>query len=140
VPIHLTTLGVGAVVLALQLFSVNHTGNRAVRRATASIAILICTALLVSGHYAQRMRSPKHESLDTMLLRDRPAAVSIEPSADPLQRPVTAVRDAGARLAAGHPAQHHRGDQQPGHGPATQYGHRLQMPPGVADLDGDRLR
>ena len=78
---HLTTLGVGAVVLALQLFLLHRfrrTSNRVVLSVTASIAILICAALLATGDHALRMRSPRHESLDAVLLRDRPAAVSTE--------------------------------------------------------------
>jgi hypothetical protein len=75
-------IAVAAVALALQLFVVHrfrHTAHRAALTATASLAIVVCAALLVTGHQAQRMRSTRHESLDTLLLRDRPAAVSYDP-------------------------------------------------------------
>ncbi|XVV16550.1 hypothetical protein ACQP2X_19930 [Actinoplanes sp. CA-131856] len=79
----LSTLGAGAFVLALHLVLLHcfrHTTSHAILTATAALAVLICTALLVTGHQAQRMRSPRHESLDSLLLRDRAAVVSYEPS------------------------------------------------------------
>ncbi|GAA2515480.1 hypothetical protein Ahu01nite_080790 [Winogradskya humida] len=54
------------------------TAHRALLVATAAMAAGICTALLISGHQAQRMRSAKPETLDGMLMRDLPAAVSCE--------------------------------------------------------------
>ncbi|MCO8270521.1 hypothetical protein M1L60_07915 [Actinoplanes sp. TRM 88003] len=77
---HLTTLGIGAVVVALQLYLVrrsDRTGPGAA--ATACLGILICLVLLETGHQAQRARPARHESLESLLLHDRAAAVSYEP-------------------------------------------------------------
>lgn len=77
---HLTTLGVGAVVVLLQLCLVHRcrrTTRRGVATATASLGILICVALLETGHQAQRARPARHESLEALLLHDRPAAVAL---------------------------------------------------------------
>ncbi|MEU8242895.1 hypothetical protein AB0C07_31955 [Actinoplanes missouriensis] len=43
-----------------------------------TVAVFICTVLLVTGHQAQRSRSAKHESLDSLLLRDRACAVRVD--------------------------------------------------------------
>jgi hypothetical protein len=80
---HLTTLGIGAVVVVLQLYLVNRcrrTRRRGVATATASLGILVCVALLETGHQAQRTRQARHESLEAALLHDRAVAVSYEPS------------------------------------------------------------
>lgn len=79
------TLGLGAAALVLQLFLAHRfrrPADRAMLAGVASIAILICVLLLESGHQAQRMRSPKHESFEARLLRDGPAAVQYEPRTD----------------------------------------------------------
>jgi hypothetical protein len=75
-------VAVAAVALGLQLFVVHRfrgSAHRAGLTVTASLAILVCGVLLVTGHQPQRMRSPRHESLDALLLRDRPVPVSYEP-------------------------------------------------------------
>ena len=64
---------------------IRRTGNRAVLVGGAALAILICAALLLTGHQPQRMRSPKHESLETLLLRDRAAAVGLTSTVKPAQ-------------------------------------------------------
>ena len=69
-----------AAVLVLQLVMmalIRRTGNRAVLVGGA--------ALLLTGHQPQRMRSPKHESLETLLLRDRAAAVGLTSTVKPAQ-------------------------------------------------------
>ncbi|WP_205650379.1 hypothetical protein [Actinoplanes solisilvae] len=78
---HLTTLGVGAVVVVLQLYLIHRcrrTKRRGVATATASLGILIAVALLETGHSAQRTRAARHESLEALQLHDRPAAVAID--------------------------------------------------------------
>ena len=83
-PCDLTTLGIGAVVVVLQLALARRgprrTEHRAVGVAVAAGGVLICTALLLTGHLAQRMRSPRHESFEAVSLRDLPAAVRYEPA------------------------------------------------------------
>ncbi|GIF22996.1 hypothetical protein BJ973_000645 [Actinoplanes tereljensis] len=70
--------GVGAVVLVVQLL-LSRRGcrriNRPLRVASAAAAVLVCVEILATGHQAPRTRSPRHESLEGLLLRDRPAAV-----------------------------------------------------------------
>ncbi|WP_179855565.1 hypothetical protein [Paractinoplanes atraurantiacus] len=128
---HLTTLGVGALVLALHLFLLHrcrHTTNRAVLTATATLAVLICTALLVTGHQAQRMRSPKHESLDSLLLRGRPAAVSYEPASAhvvPSPHNTPHPRRSGATRAS----RHQRADRTPETETAPAVGEHLPNSP-----------
>ena len=78
---HIAVLGIGAVALVLQLFVIarcRRTTHRAAAAATASLAILLCAALLATGHQPPRMRAARHEAFDSALLRDRPAAVSYE--------------------------------------------------------------
>lgn len=73
-----TALGIGAAVLAAQLFLSRcaHRGvSGAFRVATGAIAVLTCVTLLLAGHQAPRTRSPRHESFEGLSLRDRPAAV-----------------------------------------------------------------
>jgi hypothetical protein len=79
----LIALGVGGVALALQLFlghRSRHFASRPARLAGATAAVMICIVLLAIGHQAPRTRSPRHESLEGLLLRDRPVAVSYETS------------------------------------------------------------
>lgn len=78
---HLTTLGIGAVVVVLQLYLLHRcrrTKRRRVAAAAASLGILIAVALLETGHSAQRTRAARHESLEALLLHDRSAAVAID--------------------------------------------------------------
>lgn len=77
---HLTVLGIGAVVLVLQLFLMHRfrrTRNRVVLTTAASIAILICTVLLATGHPAQRVRASKHDCLDAVMLRNCSSVVRV---------------------------------------------------------------
>ncbi|MEU8820361.1 hypothetical protein AB0C26_38110, partial [Actinoplanes sp. NPDC048796] len=56
----------------------------------------------MTGHQALRMRSPRHESLDSLLLRGQAAAVSYEPEPG---GEVGGGRARAVRPGAGPPAQ-----------------------------------
>ncbi|GLY08463.1 hypothetical protein [Actinoplanes sp. NBRC 101535] len=76
---YFSALGVGALVLVLQLVLAHRcrsSPHRILRTAAASIAVLISVLLLESGHQAQRLRPPKHESFEARSLRDRPGATT----------------------------------------------------------------
>jgi hypothetical protein len=79
----LIALGVGGVALALQLSlgrRSNRFATRPARLAGAVAAVMLCIVLLAIGHQAPRTRSPRHESFEGLLLRDRSVAVSYETS------------------------------------------------------------
>ena len=85
----LTTLGIGAAVIVLQLYLSRRLARptcRPLRLAAAFGAILICTALLLTGHQAQRTRPAKPDTLDALLLRNLPpAATGVPPASLPSQ-------------------------------------------------------
>ncbi|MET0423956.1 MAG: hypothetical protein ABW046_08785 [Actinoplanes sp.] len=68
--------GVGVLVLVMQLLLGRCRVNRPLRIATTAIAVGVCLAVLATGHQPQRARSPKHESLEGLLLRNRPVAAA----------------------------------------------------------------
>ncbi|MBB2949060.1 hypothetical protein FB565_008865 [Actinoplanes lutulentus] len=72
------TLVIGAAVLVAHLLLLHRSRRHpagSLLTLTASVAVCMCTALLLTGHQAQRMRTPKQESLPA---GDRAVAVSYE--------------------------------------------------------------